>query len=134
MEVTENTRDLTWLVLRVLAGFVFLWGGIAKLFMGAAPPVASILPFMPANVSLFLLGLLEFIVGTLLILGLITRIAAGVGTALYAIFIIAGLSLGLFGGAMLFKDVGLLGTMLALTIFGAHSYSLDVWLKKKKYS
>jgi len=69
-----------------------------------------------------------------LILGLITRISAGVATALYAIFIIAGLSLGLFSGAGLWKDLGLAGTTFALTIFGAHSYSLDVWLKKKKYS
>ena len=133
MEVTENTRDLTWLTMRVLAGFVFLWAGIGKLFMGAAPPVDQIITFMPANVSLFILGLLEFVLGTLLILGLLTRIAGGAATALYVIFIIVGLTLGMFNTAMLWKDLGLAGMTFALTIFGAHTYSLDAWLKKKKY-
>lgn len=130
--VSENMKDLTWLVLRLTAGVVFLMAGIGKLFWGAAPPVEKVLPFLPAPTTLLLLGLLEVVVGVLIMAGLLTRIASSAAVVLYVIFIVSGVALGMFQAAGLLKDVGLLGGMLALAVFGAHTYSVDAWLAKKR--
>jgi uncharacterized membrane protein YphA (DoxX/SURF4 family) len=125
-------------ILRVTLGFVFVYAAVMKLFFGAAPPVDAIVTFMPVDVSLFLLGLLEFVVGALLVVGLFTRVAAWVATSLFAIFMLSAIYLhvsgampGIWNTAMLFKDVALIGAAVALGIQGSKCCSLDTWIKKK---
>lgn len=132
MEVSQTWKNLTWLLLRLSAAFVFIWFAVGKLFLGAVPPVDTIITFWPADVSLFLLGMTEAVVGILLVFGLFTRFAGAVASLLYLTFIVSGIYLGLFDTAFLTKDIGLFGATLALMIFGAHSYSIDGWLAKKK--
>ncbi len=125
-------------VLRLGLGFVFVYYGIMKLFFGMAPPVDKIVTFMPADVSLFLLGLLEFTFGTLLVLGLFTRIAGWLTAGLLCVFLVSAVYLhfsgilpNLWNVAGMAKDVGLLGASVAVGLQGSLCCSLDAWIKKK---
>ena len=61
----------TYALLRIVAGFLFLWHGVEKLFgfPGAPPPGAP--PFV-----VYVGGGLELVCGVLVMLGLVTRWAA----------------------------------------------------------
>ena len=61
----------TYTLLRIVAGFLFLWHGMEKLFgfPGAPPPGAP--PFV-----VYVGGFLELVCGVLVMLGLVTRWAA----------------------------------------------------------
>ena len=61
----------TYALLRIVAGFLFLWHGMEKLFgfPGAPPPGAP--PFV-----VYVGGFLELVCGVLVMLGLVTRWAA----------------------------------------------------------
>ena len=61
----------TYALLRIVAGFLFLWHGMEKLFgfPGAPPPGAP--PFV-----VYVGGFLELVCGALVMLGLVTRWAA----------------------------------------------------------
>ncbi|PIN80798.1 hypothetical protein COV16_00310 [Candidatus Woesearchaeota archaeon CG10_big_fil_rev_8_21_14_0_10_34_8] len=125
-------------ILRVTVAFVFLYAGVMKLFFGAAPPVDMILTFMPADVSLFLLGMLEFVLGTLLLFGLFTRVTAWVSASLVAVFFLvaaylhtSGLMTGLWNSAWMWKDLPLLGGSIAIALQGSPCCSIDSWIKKK---
>lgn len=111
------------LFLRLGLGITFLWAGIGKLFLGAAPPVESIITFVPANYTLFGLGLLEFVLGLLLIFGLITKVAGWIAAALLLIFIVAGIYLGM--GTQTMLNIGLMGAALAIAFIGQKGMSLD---------
>lgn len=121
----ESKQIISILSLRIALGIIFLISGIGKLFLGMAPPLDKILFFIPLNVSAYLLGLLEFIVGVLLLLGLLTRIAAWISAALLVIFLISGAALGIFAQAGLLKDVGLLAAAVCLALFGHGCWGLD---------
>jgi uncharacterized membrane protein YphA (DoxX/SURF4 family) len=125
-------------ILRVTLGFVFLYASITKLFFGAAPPVDLIITFMPADISLFLLGLVEFAVGVMLILGLFTRVAGWMAVSLFGVFMLSAIYLsvsgsveGIWNGAMLFKDIGLIGASIAIALQGSQCCSLDTWIAKR---
>ena len=125
-------------ILRVTLGFVFVYYATMKLFFGMAPPVDLIVTFLPADVSIFLIGMVEFVLGTLLVLGLFTRTAAWLTAGLLLAFFgsatylhISGLLPGLWSTAGLAKDVALLGAAVSLGLQGAPCCSLDAWIKKK---
>ena len=61
------------LLMRLGLGAVFLNAGIGKLFLNARPPIDKVITFIPADTSILLLGLLEFILGALFLLGLFTK-------------------------------------------------------------
>src|SRR3990167_2509985 len=73
--VCETASCHSTCILRVTLGFVFVYYGIMKLFFGMAPPVEKIITFMPTDVTLFLMGMFEFLLGVLLVFGLFTRVA-----------------------------------------------------------
>ncbi len=125
-------------ILRVTLGFVFLYAAITKLFFGSAPPVDMIITFLPADVTLFFLGLAEFFVGVLLLIGLFTRVAGWLAASLFGIFFISAIYLhvsavipNLWNAAMLFKDVGLIGAAIALGMHGSHCCSIDALIRKR---
>lgn len=125
-------------ILRVTLGFVFVYYGIMKLFFGMAPPVDLIVTFLPTDVSIFLMGMLEFVLGTLLLFGLFTRTAAWLTAVFFVVFFgsaaylhVSGILPGLWNTAGLAKDVGLLGAAVSLGLQGAPCCSLDAWITKK---
>ena len=117
------------LFLRLGLGIVFLWAGFGKLFFGAAPPIDSIITFVPVTYTLFALGLVEFVLGVLLIFGLLTKIAGWFTAALLLVFVVAGLYLGMLSTVM--SNVGLFGAALAVALIGSKGMSLDDLLAKK---
>ncbi|MEK6812715.1 MAG: DoxX family membrane protein, partial [Nanoarchaeota archaeon] len=124
-------RKFANFLLRVVLGIVFAYAGAMKIlhFFNLVPyvypPLDKILTFLPLNTSGLLLGILEFIIGILLILGLWTRVAASGATILFIIFIISGAVLGLFMQAMLFKDVIMAAAALLLATEGCRQWGLD---------
>ncbi len=133
----EKKMNIANLILRLGIAAVFIYAAIGKLFLGAAPPIDKVIPFMPAATIVFLLGLAELILGVLLLIGLITRFAA-LGTAvLLLIFIVSGIVLdatgtipGMFNAAGLIKDIGLLGASIHLALEGSRYLSIDKVLSK----
>lgn len=125
-------------ILRLGLGFVFVYYSIMKLFFGMAPPVDKIITFMPTDVSLFLLGMLEFTLGVLLLLGLFTRVAGWATAGLIGVFFVSAVYLhfsgilpGLWAMAGMAKDVALLTAAVAVGMQGAPCCSIDVWIRKR---
>ena len=124
-------RKLANFILRIVLGVLFLVPGLMKIlaFFGvlsyAYPPINKIIPFIPLSTAGLLLGIVEFAVGALLVIGLYTRFAAWVAAILFAVFILSGIYLGLFMKAGLFKDVGLLAAALMLATEGCRKWGLD---------
>lgn len=118
-------------LLRIVAGFLFMAHGSAKLFgMPAAPPTAPV----PWLSLLGVGGILEFFGGLLLLLGLFTRPVA---------FILAGeMAVAYFmthapKGFLPLINRGELGVLycfvfLYLTAAGAGPWSLDHWWRERK--
>ena len=114
--------------LRVALGIVFLWGGIRKMFLGAPIPVGKIITFMASGNVLYVLGLIEFLIGLFLLLGLATRTAgwAAVG------FAFLGLILALPAGmGFLAEEIVLIAVALVLAFRGSISLGLDNIFAKK---
>lgn len=69
--------DLGLLVLRVIFGFIMVVHGMPKLFGPTRQPMRSSMSQMGIPAALFdMVGLLEFIGGIALVLGVLTRVAA----------------------------------------------------------
>jgi uncharacterized membrane protein YphA (DoxX/SURF4 family) len=137
-DICEGLACHATCILRMTLGFVLVYYATMKLFFGAAPPVDLIVTFLPTDVSLFLMGMLEFVLGTLLLMGLFTRTAAWLtavffvvlfGSALY--LHVSGILPDLWYTAFLAKDVALLGAAVSLGLQGAPCCSLDAWIRKK---
>ncbi len=136
--VCETASCHSTCILRVTLGFVFVYYGIMKLFFGMAPPVEKIITFIPTDVSLFLMGMFEFLLGVLLVKGLFTRIAgwaaAGFMVVLFAsatYLHISGILPDLWFTAGMAKDVAILGAAVAVGMQGAPCCSIDAWIKKR---
>lgn len=128
----EGTCKHGWtlVVLRITLGFAFFYAAIGKLFMGKMPPVDQVIGFLPQETSVAILGIIELVVGLLLIFGLVTRIAGWAAAVLLALFLLSGLGLGLFNQAMLFKDLPLLAAALVFAFKGCTGFGLDCLIKK----
>lgn len=77
--ITERFRDQIYAVLRFVAGFLFLWHGLQKLF-GIPMPLPS---GVPAYI-VYIAGPIELVGGTLVAVGLFTRWAAFLCSGLMA--------------------------------------------------
>lgn len=121
-----NRRKLGNLLLRVSLGLIFLYTGIGKVFLGGqVPAIDRVITFLSVEYASLALGVVEMIIGLLLVIGLWTRVAGWAAAVLFVCFLIAGSLFGMFQQAGLFKDVGLLGAALYLGLVGARSHSLD---------
>ena len=107
----ERALDVVGLLARLVLGGVLLYAGLAKVLTPVASARAvqayQIFPFEVAQYIGYALPIIEIIIGTLLILGLFTRVNAVLGTLLMVVFIAGivsawarGLSIdcGCFGG------------------------------------
>ena len=120
----EYSKILT----RIAISIVFLWFGINQLinpenFMGYLP--GFILLSSYAKTFIYINGILEIIFGTLLILGLFTRI-----TALILGINLIGIILGLGYNDIAVRDFGLMLITLAIALGGRDKWCLDKKIKK----
>jgi len=123
-----------WLAGRWAAGFIFLIFGVAK-FPGHAAEVASFRRYsLPApDVFVYLVGVIETGGGLLLIMGLLTRLAA---LALAADMLGAIVVSGLARGELISLTLAplLLVAMIGLIRLGPGPWSLDRWIARKAAS
>ncbi|HLD12605.1 MAG TPA: DoxX family protein [Candidatus Nanoarchaeia archaeon] len=124
-------RKFANFLLRVVLGVVFTYAGVMKVlaFFNVVtytfPPINKILTFLPLSTSGLLLGLVEVIIGVLLIIGFWTRTAAWAATILLVIFVLAGAYLGIFMQAALFKDLVMAAAALLLAAEGCRKWGWD---------
>jgi cytochrome c peroxidase len=126
--------DLVLLATRTGLGLAFLLLGVDKVEQPGSWVMFVPTPFVRALATsgvisleqvLHVQGVLEAVLGTLLLAGLATRVVAGV-TSLVLIAIVAHLGLGPVGA----RDLGLLGAALALTLAGGGRFSLGTALAR----
>ena len=138
-EKCRRCADYAPVILRVVLGVILFWHGQAKLlnFAAVADQFGSLGLPLPALVTVIAI-LVEFVGGTLLVLGLLTRLAA-LGVVLEFIVIVllklTVMRLPLIdpagsGGAQL--DLLILAVALALLLLGSHTLSLEQMLFKKE--
>ncbi len=123
-----NKSTIGLLLLRIGLGGVFLWFGIDKFVHPAiwANYIPQWFPMLiPMSTFILLLGVVETIVGALVLFGLFTKYAAAV-SALMLIPIIISLGYNEIG----VRDFGLFMLALGLAFLGAGKYSLDAKWRK----
>jgi len=112
----KRNEDLLITVLRFAAGAVFLWFGIDKwihplIWFGYVPDF--VWPLLPIDATLFMIlqGIVEVVIGLLLVLGRFVRLASAAAVAfLIALFILYG------ANEITIRDNSLIGLYLALFI------------------
>ena len=139
IQQTKTVYNFAPLPLRIIAGIGFMMHGLPKLLdipgtqnsftnMGLPPELAIII------------GLLEFIGGLAILLGILTRIAAGLlAIDMIGAILLVKLSKGFIGGYEL--DLLYLAIMISLMITGPGSFSIEkniikreIYPKAPKYS
>ena len=126
MTFFDNTKKVAPAILRYGLGIVYLWFGINQLinpgnFTGYLPTFI----FSSGYATTFVLinGVFEIIAGTLLILGIFTRIVS----ALLALHLLA-IMFDLGYGDVAVRDFGLVISTIAITLWGE-----DEWCLEKKW-
>ena len=140
--------DATWavraskalLLIRIVVGWVFLSEGIQKFvfpdFLGIGRFVKIGIPW-PQVMAPFV-GVVEIVCGSLLLLGLIARLATlplliDIAVALYSTKIVALAKNGFWGTLHEARtDVSMLLGLIFLLLVGAGAWSLDAWLAEKR--
>ena len=134
----DKSSSLGMLLARVPMGAFFLLAGVEKLRHGAERFVHEQISNIPTQVPhdwgmayLHALPFLEITVGTLLILGLITRLA-GLAGALMVISFIVGAT-GIRSASVPFQpNVIYLGVLLAVVLIGTGRFSVDAAIFGKR--
>ena len=125
----EALSDIGVLFLRFGLAFVFFYFGLDKfIHMQANASTIASLGFAPFNPTFFTIfqGILEIMIGTFLVLGLFTRIAAGAASfILTAIILVFWFKQHIF----LERDVGLLAMALFLLLNGGGRLGLDRYVR-----
>ena len=125
-----NLKEYATIVLRISLSLVFLWFGLTGVFnteqfIGYVPEFAYSLPISVESIVI-LNGIFEIVLGTLLIIGLFTRIVA------FILFLHTLIIMFLLGyNDIAVRDFGLAFATLAIFLNGADKWCLDRRLKKK---
>jgi uncharacterized membrane protein YphA (DoxX/SURF4 family) len=145
--MTWNT-DVTWadrvakatLLIRILVGWVFLSEGIQKLLfpdsLGVGRFVKIGIPW-PQVMAPFV-GVVEIVCGTLLLIGLLTRLATvplliDIAVALYSTKLVMFAKNGFWATLHEARtDVSMLLGLIFLLLVGGGSLALDVWLASRR--
>lgn len=130
-EFWDNWQSRVLALLRIITGFLFLWHGTQKLF-GFPPPSQS----GQDSISglLLIAGILEFVGGAFLILGLWTRwsafILSGMMAVAYWMFFGAKSLLPIINGG----EMAVLYCFVFFYLFfaGGGSWSLDGYIQKRR--
>ena len=119
-----NYREYGPIILRISLSLVFLWFGLTGVFntdylIGYVPDFASNLPISLESIVI-LNGIFEIVLGTLLIIGLFTRIVA------FILFLHTLIIMFLLGyNDVAVRDFGLAFATLAIAFNGPDNWSLD---------
>ena len=117
-------------ILRLGLGFVFFWFGLDKLFnpanwQGYITPTLAKLILVDIKLFILLLGILELVIGLMLILGLFTRLVASAAAVQLLVIIVS-----LWFNEITVRDIGLFSIALSLIITGSKYLSLDKIIKR----
>jgi putative oxidoreductase len=136
----ESRTSKAVLLIRILVGWVFLSEGIQKFLfpdsLGVGRFVKIGIPW-PQVMAPFV-GVVEIVCGSLLLLGLITRLATvplliDIAVALYSTKIVTLAKNGFWGTLHEARtDVSMLLGLIFLLLVGAGAYSLDEWLAERR--
>jgi putative oxidoreductase len=139
----SNSQDRTAkavLLIRILVGWVFVSEGIQKFLfpdsLGVGRFVKIGIPW-PQVMAPFV-GVVEIVCGSLLLIGLITRLATvalliDISVALYSTKIVALAKNGFWGTLHEARtDVSMLLGLIFLLLVGAGAWSLDGWLTERR--
>jgi putative oxidoreductase len=136
----ESRASKAVVLIRVLVGWVFLSEGIQKFLftdsLGVGRFVKIGIPW-PQVMAPFV-GVVEIVCGSLLLVGLITRLATvplliDISVAIYSTKIITLAKNGLWGTLHEARtDVSMLLGLIFLLLVGAGTWSLDAWLAERR--
>ncbi len=136
----ESRTSNSIVLIRILVGWVFLSEGIQKFLfpdsLGVGRFVKIGIPW-PQVMAPFV-GVVEIVCGSLLLLGLIARLATvplliDIAVALYSTKIVALAKNGFWGTLHEARtDVNMLLGLIFLLLVGAGAWSLDAWLAEKR--
>lgn len=127
----RNLKEYSPTIIRITISLVFLWFGINQMFnhsyfIGYLPGWVGALPF-EASTFLIINGVVETILGTLLLIGLFTRL-----TALILAVHLFGITLSLGYNDIAVRDLGLTLVTFAIFLYGPDRFTLDEKRKSKK--
>ncbi len=114
--------------LRIVFGVVFLWGGIQKMFLVSPVPVGKIITFMSSGNALYWIGLVEFLIGLFVALGMFTKISGWAALGFAALGLILAFPAGM---GFLASNLVLIVVALMFGIKGSANFSLDGVFAKK---
>jgi len=136
----ESSTSKAVLLIRILVGWVFLSEGIQKFLfpdsLGVGRFVKIGIPW-PQVMAPFV-GVVEIVCSSLLLVGLITRLATvplliDISVAIYSTKIITLAKNGLWGTLHEARtDVSMLLGLIFLLLVGAGTWSLDAWLAERR--
>ena len=135
---SDRQLNLGLTILRVIVGVIFVAHGGQKLFVYGFDGVAAAfgqmgVPF--AQVIGPFIGLLEFVGGIALILGLLTRLVSlGLAATMVVAILLVHLAGGFFAPTGIEFPLSLLGSALLLALAGAGAYSVDGVLGRRRAS
>lgn len=128
--------DLGLLILRVIAGTIFVAHGAQKLFVFGFDGVGGAFGQMGIPMSGIvgpLVALVEFFGGLALITGLLTRLAGfGLGVVMLGAILIAHLPAGFFAPNGVEFVLALFGAAITLAVTGAGTFSLDAIVGRRQ--
>jgi len=124
-------KEYSPIAVRLGISIVFLLFGISQIFNGKnwlawLPPFVDSFPLDPLTFVLFI-GIFNFIVGGLLLIGLFTRLAALLGV-LHLIGVISVLGY----NDIAIRDFGLMLASLSIFLHGPDKWCLDMKIKKAR--
>ncbi len=139
IQQTKNGFNYAPLPLRIIAGIGFMMHGLPKLLDIPGTQNSFTTMGLPPDLAI-IIGLLEFIGGLAILLGILTRIAAGLlAIDMIGAILSVKLSKGFIGGYEL--DLLYLAIMISLMITGPGSFSIEknilkreIYPKAPKYS
>jgi putative oxidoreductase len=136
----ESRTSRAVLLIRILVGWVFLSEGIQKFLFSDSLGVGRFVKIgipSPQIMAPFV-GVVEIVCGSLLLLGLITRLATvpliiDISVALYSTKIVTLAKNGFWGTLHEARtDVSMLLGLIFLLLVGAGAWSLDAWLAERR--
>jgi putative oxidoreductase len=136
----ESRASKAVMLIRVLVGWVFLSEGIQKFLfpdsLGIGRFVKIGIPW-PQVMAPFV-GVVEIVCGSLLLIGLVTRLATvplliDIAVAIYSTKIVTFAKNGFWGTLHEARtDVSMLLGLIFLLVVGAGAWSLDLWLAERR--
>jgi uncharacterized membrane protein YphA (DoxX/SURF4 family) len=135
-KLSEKYHHLTGLFLRLGLGFIYLYSGYGKLFLGdntigvcsnrgEAAALVGNYTWIPIDPAVFVIiqSVVELLLGLMLVIGIKTRWAAIISTLMLIIFLI------FIDFNLVWKNIALLGASIALALTRDNAFS---WDERKK--